>query len=111
MDPLLEAAQKKSPLVNLKDVEIIFSFIPQLIILSSAIVQRLHETISLHDENEHNDAYIGKVFCDLESFFDIYIAYTVNFAKSKKHLSKASSSIVYRQLVQVWLVKYDLIKH
>ncbi|KAI7896665.1 Dbl homology domain-containing protein [Mucor mucedo] len=100
MDPLQAAAQKKSSLVNQKDIEIIFAFIPQLIILSTSLVQRLHETIALHDENEHNDAYIGKVFCGLESFFDIYIAYTVNFAKSKKHLSKASSSIVYRQLVQ-----------
>ncbi|KAG2211188.1 hypothetical protein INT47_006307 [Mucor saturninus] len=100
MDPLQAAAQKKSSLVNQKDIEIIFAFIPQLIILSTSLVQRLHETIALHDENEHNDAYIGKVFCSLESFFDIYIAYTVNFAKSKKHLSKASSSIVYRQLVQ-----------
>lgn len=104
MDPLLVAAQKKSSLVNQKDIEIIFAFIPQLIILSTCLVQRLHETITLHDENEHNNASIGRVFCDLEPFFDIYIAYTVNFAKSKKHLSKASSNIVYRQLVQVCLV-------
>lgn len=109
MDPLLVAAQKKSALVNLKDIEIIFAFIPQLIVLSTSIVQRLHETISLHDENEQNDACIGKVFCDFESFFDIYIAYTVNFAKSKKHLLKASSSIVYRQLVQVCLVKINML--
>lgn len=102
MDPLLEIAQKKSSLVNIKDIEIIFAFIPQLIILSSLLVERLRETLTLF-ENESTEAHIGRAFCDLEPLFDIYIAYTINFSKSKKHLSKASSSIVYRQLVQVIL--------
>lgn len=100
MDPLLEIAQKKPSLVNLKDIEIIFAFIPQLIILSTILVHKLKETLTLF-ENGSGEPRIGQAFCELEDFFDIYIAYTVNFSKSKKHLSKASSSIVYRQLVQV----------
>lgn len=112
MDPLLEATltgQKKSPelIVNQKDIEIIFAHIPELIALSSSLVERLHDaTAYLNAESAPSDASIGKVFCDLESYFDVYIAYTVNFSKSKKHLSKASSSIVYRQLVQVNKLKY-----
>ncbi len=106
MDPLLEATttgQKKSALlVNQKDIEIIFAYIPELIALSSNLVERLHDaTAYLNAEPTPSGASIGKAFCDLESYFDVYIAYTVNFSKSKKHLSKASSSIVYRQLVQV----------
>ncbi|KAI8078379.1 Dbl homology domain-containing protein [Thamnidium elegans] len=99
MDPLLEVAHKKSSLVNLKDIEIIFEFIPQLIILSTILVHKLKETLTLF-ENGSSEPCIGQAFCELEDFFDIYIAYTVNFSKSKKHLSKASSNIVYRQLVQ-----------
>jgi hypothetical protein len=103
MDPLIEAA-KKSSLVNFKDIEIIFAFIPQLITLSSSLYSRLRDCISSTLENIDEDAYaysMGQVFCDLEPYFDIYIAYTVNFSKSRKYLSKADSSIVYRQLVQV----------
>ncbi|KAI9481052.1 MAG: Dbl homology domain-containing protein [Benjaminiella poitrasii] len=105
MDPLMQAAKnsnKKSSLVNLKDVEIIFAFIPQLIALSTALVERLHETITqyLEDESKKDDVCIGQIFCNLEPFFEVYIAYSVNFSKSRKYLSKASSNIVYRQLVQ-----------
>ncbi|KAI8064289.1 Dbl homology domain-containing protein, partial [Gilbertella persicaria] len=104
MDPLLEAASqnKKPSLVNLKDIEIIFAFIPQLISLSTTLVERLHDTVGtcLEDDSKKNQISIGKTFCDLEKYFDIYIYYTVNFEKSRKHLRKASSSIVYRQLVQ-----------
>ncbi|KAI8385821.1 Dbl homology domain-containing protein [Blakeslea trispora] len=102
-NPLLEAATaKKKPLVNLKDVQIIFAYIPQLISLSTTLVERLRSTIENYldyDENR-NEIAIGQTFCDLEKYFDIYIYYAANFSKSKKHLAKASSSIIYRQLVQ-----------
>jgi hypothetical protein len=106
MDPLIEAAttgNKRSSLVNQKDVEIIFAFIPQLILLSTELVERLHETIGpcLEDESRKDLVSIGKAFCDLESYFDVYISYSVNFSKSRKYLEKASSNMVYRQLVQV----------
>ncbi|CAO3638021.1 unnamed protein product [Mucor fragilis] len=102
MDPLLHAAKSQKSLVNLKDIEIIFAFIPQLIILSTALVEQLHDTITpyLDDDSQLNQVAVGKAFCNLESYFDIYIAYAVNFSKSRKYLSKASSNIVYRQLVQ-----------
>ncbi|KAK4512253.1 uncharacterized protein ATC70_002949 [Mucor velutinosus] len=102
MDPLLHAAKSHKSLVNLKDIETIFAFIPKLIILSTALVEQLHDTITpyLDDDSQLNQVAVGKAFCNLESYFDIYIAYAVNFSKSRKCLSKASSSIVYRQLVQ-----------
>ncbi|KAI8637868.1 Dbl homology domain-containing protein [Parasitella parasitica] len=102
MDPLMEAAKGQKSLVNLKDIEIIFGFIPQLISLSTALVKRLDDTIIkyLEDDSQLAQVSIGRVFCNLESHFDIYISYAVNFPKSKKYLSKASSNIVYRQLVQ-----------
>ncbi|KAI8968266.1 Dbl homology domain-containing protein [Mycotypha africana] len=115
MDPLIEAASptttsattvihlhQQKPLVNLKDVEIIFAFIPQLIVLSTVLVHRLHECITnyLEDDRNLNDVCIGKIMCEFESYFSIYISYSVNFTKSRKHLAKASSNIVYRQLVQ-----------
>lgn len=102
MDPLLDAAKSQKSLVNRKDIEIIFAFIPQLIILSTTLVEQLHDTITpyLDDDSQLNQVAVGKAFCHLESYFDIYIAYAVNFAKSRKYLSKASSNIVYRQLVQ-----------
>ncbi|GAN05082.1 hypothetical protein MAM1_0081c04551 [Mucor ambiguus] len=102
MDPLLHAAKSQKSLVNIKDIETIFAFIPQLIILSTALVEQLHDTITpyLDDDSQSSQVAVGKAFCNLESYFDIYIAYAVNFSKSRKYLSKASSNIVYRQLVQ-----------
>lgn len=106
MDPLFRAASQKRSLVNLKDVEIIFAHIPQLISVSSAIAERLHKVIIGTPEekstNQEGSAlFIGKIFCDFENYFDVYIAYAVNFSKSRKHLNKASSNIVYHQLVKV----------
>lgn len=115
MDPLLDASttsfnlKKSSMLVNHKEIEVIFAYIPELIALSSILVERLKTVIECFTSEESAAAAaapprhtrIGKIFCDLEPYFDIYILYTVNFSKSKKCLSKASSSIVYRQLVQV----------
>lgn len=98
---------KKSSLVHFKDIEIIFAFIPQLITLSSSLFSRLGESISTtlemtnDEDNSYDGCSVGKIFCDLEPYFDIYLAYTVNFSKSRRYLSKANSSIVYRQLVQV----------
>jgi hypothetical protein len=105
MDPLFRAASQKRSLVNLKDVEIIFAHIPQLISVSSAIAERLHKVIIGTPEekstNQEGSAlFIGKTFCDFENYFDVYIAYAVNFSKSRKYLNKASSNIVYHQLVK-----------
>lgn len=91
MDPLVDAVNKKSTLVNKKNIDIIFAHIPELIMLSNALVQHL---IS-------DDETIGKLFCEFEPYFEIYIAYAVNFSKSRKHLTQASSNITYHQLVQV----------
>lgn len=97
------SGNKRSSLVDKKDIEIIFAFIPQLILLSSELVERLHETIGpcLEDVSKKNQVSIGKAFCDLESYFDVYISYSINFAKSRKYLEKTNSNIVYCQLVQV----------
>ncbi|KAG1445832.1 hypothetical protein G6F46_011321 [Rhizopus delemar] len=105
MNPLLQAATQKGSLVNLKDVEIIFAHIPQLISLSSALAEQLHQAIISSEEKKsvidsQHEAPIGKIFCDFENYFGVYIAYAVNYSKSKKYLTKASSNIIYRQLVK-----------
>lgn len=104
MDPLFNATDEKGSLVNLKDIETIFAHIPQLISLSSALAERLHQAIIVpfEDGKPADDSVpIGKIFCDFENYFDIYIAYAVNFSRSRKCLAKASSSIVYSQLLKV----------
>lgn len=104
MDPLINAATKKSSLVNMKNIEIIFAYIPELIMLSDALGKQLHNAISsdcLEDETKRNQVFIGKLFCEFEPYFEIYIAYAVNFSKSRKYLTKASSNITYHQLIQV----------
>ncbi|KAI8878018.1 Dbl homology domain-containing protein [Backusella circina FSU 941] len=91
MNPLLEAASSNPKLVNKKDVETIFAYIPQLISISSSMLKQLEESHHQH---------IGKVFCDYEKYLGVYIAYAANFSRSRKCLEKSSSNIVYRQLVQ-----------
>lgn len=103
MDPLISATGTKSSLVNSKNIEIIFAFIPELITLSNTLVNSLHDTVSnyVDDETKRDDVSVGKTFCDFEPYFEIYIAYAVNYSKSRKSLTKASSNIAYRQLIQV----------
>ncbi|KAI8388319.1 Dbl homology domain-containing protein [Radiomyces spectabilis] len=106
MNPLHSAAkQRPRPLVRMEDVEVIFAFIPQLIILSTALFCRLHDTI--HYATEHSGQGIGRVFCDLEDQFAVYIFYAVNFSKLQKCLAKTADNIVYRQLVQNSLRKKE----
>ncbi|KAI9280093.1 Dbl homology domain-containing protein [Sporodiniella umbellata] len=110
MDPLFNATIQKGSLITSKDIETIFAHIPQLISLSSSLAERLHQVIIMPFEEERPaDGFvpIGKIFCDFENYFSVYIAYAVNFSRSRKCLAKASSSIVYRQLVQSSVRKKD----
>ncbi|KAI8351454.1 Dbl homology domain-containing protein [Choanephora cucurbitarum] len=108
MDPLMEAATAQPrPLVNLKDIQTIFAFIPDLIALSSALVGRLKEATCT---TEHGEVYydsIGQIFYDLEEEFTVYIRYAANVSKQKKCIQRADRSIVYRQLVQDSLRKKE----
>ncbi|KAI8360800.1 Dbl homology domain-containing protein [Blakeslea trispora] len=108
MDPLMEAATAyPRPLVNLKDVQTIFAFIPDLIALSSVLVSRLKEATCT---TEHGEVYydsIGQVFYDLEEEFTVYIRYAANVSKQNKCIQRADRSIVYRQLVQDSLRKKE----
>ncbi|KAI8884510.1 Dbl homology domain-containing protein, partial [Backusella circina FSU 941] len=96
MDPLIEAASKNQKfLVNRKDIDTIFAFVPQLIAISSALIEQLKSIIAYE-----SIVSIGKAFCELEKYFGVYIAFTINYPKSRKYLEKASSTIAYRQLIQ-----------
>lgn len=103
MDPLLEAATAyPRPLVNLRDMQTIFAFIPELISLSSTLVNRLKDAFCTTEQGETPQPIsFGKVFCDLEDQFAIYIRYAANFSKQQRCISRADKSIVYRQLAQV----------
>lgn len=106
MDPLIEAATTyPRPLVNIRDIQTIFAFIPELISLSSTLVNRLKDAICTTDSGETqtqgSSSYLGKVFCELEDEFDVYISYAANFSKQQRCILRADRSIVYRQLVQV----------
>ncbi|KAI8874660.1 Dbl homology domain-containing protein [Backusella circina FSU 941] len=107
MDPLLQAANSyPRPSVNLKDIQTIFLYIPELITLSSLLVHRLKDTIRT-TENGETHGSIGEVFCELEEHFDIYISYAANFSKQQRCIARADRSIVYRQLVQDSLRKKE----
>lgn len=112
MDPLIKATNAKSALVNTKNIEVIFAYIPELIALSNSLIKRLQNTIStyLEDETKRNDVSIGRTFCDFEPYFEIYIAYAVNYSKSRKLLTSSSSNIAYRELIQVSIYLFSLYK-
>ncbi|KAI9254173.1 Dbl homology domain-containing protein [Helicostylum pulchrum] len=107
MDPLFEAATAyPRPLVNLRDIQTIFAFIPELISLSSALVNRLKDACCTTEQGETLGS-LGKVFCDLEDQFAVYISYAANFSKQQRCISRADKSIVYRQLAQDSLRKKE----
>lgn len=108
MDPLAEAATTyPRPLVNIKDIQTIFAFIPELISLSSTLIHRLKDAICTTENEETQGSIIGRVFCELEDEFDIYISYAANFSKQQRCIERADRSIVYRQLVQESLRKKE----
>ncbi|KAI9262389.1 Dbl homology domain-containing protein [Phascolomyces articulosus] len=93
MDPLMEAASAQpKPFVHLKDVQTIFAYIPQLIMLSTSFLRRLHEAI------EHGGD-IGTAFCDYLDQFDVYISYAANYSKAQRYASNARN-IICRHYVQ-----------
>lgn len=107
MDPLLEAATAyPRPLVNLRDMQTIFAFIPELISLSSTLVNRLKDACCTTEHGETLGS-LGEVFCDLEDQFAVYISYAANFSKQQRCISRADKSIVYRQLAQVIIMFFS----
>lgn len=102
MDPLMEAATAQPrPLANLKDVQTIFAYIPQLIMLSTSLLRRLHSVV--REDATRSEIYsgVGKVFCEYLPQLDIYIFYAANYAKAQRCAAKAKQNIISRQLVQV----------
>ncbi|KAI9021470.1 Dbl homology domain-containing protein [Phycomyces nitens] len=94
MDPLLKAAQATPPLLNLRLVESIFAFLPQLIVLSTNLVDWLTRCICSSDKG------VGQVFCEMEGRLEIYIGYAANYATCQRSLAKADRSSAYRQVIE-----------
>ncbi|KAI8084685.1 Dbl homology domain-containing protein [Halteromyces radiatus] len=99
MDPLIQASQQSRPIINYRDIQTIFAFIPQLISLSSTLVQRLNSAQHDNDDDDDYD-WIGYIFSDLESSFDVYIYYAVNFEKVRKCLAKIDCDALCYQILQ-----------
>ncbi|KAI8145669.1 Dbl homology domain-containing protein [Fennellomyces sp. T-0311] len=92
MDPMMEAASAHPrPLDTLKDVQTIFAYIPQLIMLSTSFLHRLHEEIEKGN--------VGKAFCEYLNEFDVYISYTANYSKAQRCAANVRN-IVCRHYVQ-----------
>ncbi|KAI7850251.1 Dbl homology domain-containing protein [Circinella umbellata] len=93
MDPLMEAASTQPrPLVNLKDIQTIFAYIPQLIMLSTSFLRQLNEAIE--------KGTVGNAFCEYLDQFDIYISYAANYSKAQRYASNLRNNIVCRHYVQ-----------
>ena len=92
MDPMMEAASAhQRPLATLKDVQTIFAYVPQLLMLSTSLLRRLHEAIEKGN--------VGKVFCDYQNEFEVYISYAANYAKAQRCAANVRN-IVCRHYVQ-----------
>ncbi|CAO3587165.1 unnamed protein product [Absidia cylindrospora] len=114
MDPLVKASQQPQPIINNRDIRTIFAFIPQLLLLSATLVRHLRSAIDrsnqtfascdddYSDGGEEQDPcnIVGHVIYDLESSFDVYIYYTLNFRKSRKCLNKVDCDALCHQLLQ-----------
>ncbi|KAI8332229.1 Dbl homology domain-containing protein [Chlamydoabsidia padenii] len=105
MDPLLYASQQPRPIINNRDIRTIFAFIPQLLLLSATLVQHLKTAIkntnltSEHDDERPCDL-VGRILYNLETSFDIYVYYAVNFRKSRKCLDRIDCDSLCYQLLQ-----------
>ena len=93
MDPLMEAASAQPrPLVNLKDIQTIFAYIPQLIMVSTSFLRRLNEAVE--------KGTIGSAFCEYLDQFDVYISYAANYSKAQRYAGNVRNNIVCRHYVQ-----------
>ncbi|KAG0171392.1 Pleckstrin y domain-containing G member 1 [Apophysomyces sp. BC1015] len=90
MDPLMNAV--RCNLIHRREIQPIFGYIPQLILLSTALVRQF--------DDANKPSAIGQVFCNFEDAFSVYIAYAANYARSLKCAAKANRHLVYRQAVK-----------
>ncbi|KAI8335918.1 Dbl homology domain-containing protein [Chlamydoabsidia padenii] len=89
----------------IRDLQTIFSYIPQLITLSSSLVRRWYIFIEQKTHyvegkimvKDNNTQDIGKTFCDLEDEFKVYTYYAVHYAKAQKCMARLEQKPSYQQ--------------
>lgn len=93
----------------IRDLQTIFSHIPQLITLSSSLVRRWYTFIEQRTHyvegkimvKDNNTQDIGKTFCDLEDEFKVYTYYAVHYAKAQKCIARMEQKPSYQQWMHV----------
>lgn len=105
MDPFIAAAtQTTRPLINPQDISTIFAYIPNIIEISNILVYRLESVVRTWHEQQ---SVIGAIFLQMESDFEVYIRYAVNFHQSQRCINRAHNNILYRRFIQESLRKKE----
>ncbi|KAJ2963121.1 hypothetical protein NQZ79_g1770 [Umbelopsis isabellina] len=105
MDPFIAAAtQTTQPLINPQDISTIFAYIPNIIEISNILVYRLESVVRTWHEQQ---SVIGAIFLQMESDFEVYIRYAVNFHQSQRCINRAHNNILYRRFIQESLRKKE----
>ncbi|ORZ12812.1 Dbl homology domain-containing protein [Absidia repens] len=112
IDPFLQTFQNR---YMIRDLQTIFSYIPQLIILSTSLVRRWcmsieQQTCCINGKIVAKDTKhdIGKTFCDLEDEFKVYTYYAVHYAKAQKCISRMEQKPIYQQWMHSVLQKKEI---
>ncbi|ORZ24559.1 Dbl homology domain-containing protein [Absidia repens] len=113
IDPFSQRFQNR---YMIRDLQTIFSHIPQLISLSTTLVHRWRmilerQTYCMNDmtkENVNKDQNIGRTFCDVEDEFQVYVYYAVHYAKAKKCITRMEQKPSYRQWMHSVLQNEEL---
>ncbi|KAG2184753.1 hypothetical protein INT43_000666 [Umbelopsis isabellina] len=105
MDPFIAAAtQTTRPLINPQDISTIFAYIPNIIEISNILAYRLESVVRTWHEQQ---SVIGAIFLQMESDFEVYIRYAVNFHQSQRCINRAHNNILYRRFIQESLRKKE----
>ncbi|KAI9305554.1 Dbl homology domain-containing protein [Cunninghamella echinulata] len=98
----------------IRDLQIIFTYIPSLITLSNALIRRWRAFIEgqsyfdNHYVTVKDNHHIGKSFCELEDEFKVYTYYAAHYGKAQRCISKMERKPNYQQWIHAVLQNKDL---
>ncbi|CAO3609706.1 unnamed protein product [Cunninghamella blakesleeana] len=111
VEPFLHKFQNR---YVVRDLQVIFSYMPTLITLSNSLIRRWRVSIERqsyfdnHFVTVKDGHLIGKSFCDLEDEFKVYTYYAAHYGKAQRCISKMERKPNYQEWIHSVLQNKEL---
>jgi hypothetical protein len=93
MKPMIAASKKKYPLVKSSDIPLLFSHLPELILISQKLL--------VHFKLIEKPADIGNAFRRLEPELVVFLKYAMHYQSNIKTIRRACNNALFLKIDQV----------